>query len=327
MTNVHPSGRDPRVAVLGSGMAACGAANWLHAAGVQPVMYDQNTYAGGHTASFRHPGGFIFDIGPHISYTKVPRIQELYAELVDQQYEPIQIRLNNYWRGHWPTHPVQLHLHGLPEDVVVKAIADFIEEHHAPERPIKNYADWLLASFGRTFAELFPMQYTRKYHLTPAENLTIDWLGPRIYRPNIEEVLRGALSADAPNIHPYISHFRYPTHGGVASHVSKLVQKGDLRLEHRLVALDPRKKELTFASGQRAEYDAVVSSIPLPELIPIMAGAPQCVLDAAARLGCSSCRLVNLGGDRPDISAHPCTHFYDDEFSLTPLSFSPMLSA
>ena len=73
------------------------------------------------------------------------------------------------------------------------------EERQTPERPIKNYADWLLSSFGRTFAELFPMQYTRKYHLTTAENMSTDWLGPRIYRPSLEEVLRGALSSIGPD--------------------------------------------------------------------------------------------------------------------------------
>ena len=45
------------------------------AEGLTPVMYDMNAYHGGHTASFAHPGGFVFDIGPHISYTKDPRIQ------------------------------------------------------------------------------------------------------------------------------------------------------------------------------------------------------------------------------------------------------------
>ena len=48
----------------------------------------------------------------------------------------------------------------------------------AERQPINNYEDWLVASFGRTFAELFPMQYTRKYHLTTADNMSTDWLGP-----------------------------------------------------------------------------------------------------------------------------------------------------
>lgn len=314
-----------RAVVLGSGMGGCGAANRFHAEGLRPVVYDKNAYVGGHTASFVHPGGFLFDIGPHISYTKDPRIQQLFSDAVGGQYETIQIRLNNYWRGYWPKHPVQLHLRGLPEDVIIKVIADFVAEHQAAERPINNYADWLLASFGRSFAELFPMQYTRKYHLTPAENLTIDWLGPRIYRPNVEEVLRGAISSNAPDIHPYITHFRYPTQGGFAAYPRKLLH-GDVQLEHTLVGLDPKARQLTFANGVRAEYEVVVSSIPLPELIPMIAGAPREVLEAASRLACSACVLVNLGIDRDDLSPAHCTYFYDEDIGFTRLSFPHMLS-
>src|SRR6478672_1177527 len=162
----------PNIVILGSGMGAFGAAYRFHAEGITPVMYDKNAYHGGHTASFQD-GGFIFDQGPHISFTKDSRIQDLF----------------------------------------VKAISDFVEERQVPERPIRNYADWLLTSYGRTFAELFPMQYTRKYHTTLAENMSTDWLGPRIYRPSLEEVLQGAISAAAPHKH-YITHFRYPSQGG-----------------------------------------------------------------------------------------------------------------
>ena len=84
-------------------MAAFGAAYRLHAEGLTPEMYDKNAYYGGHTASFRSESGFLFDVGPHISFTKDRRIQDLLAESVDQQYETVAINLNNYWRGYWPS--------------------------------------------------------------------------------------------------------------------------------------------------------------------------------------------------------------------------------
>jgi protoporphyrinogen oxidase len=315
-----------RVAVLGTGMGGFGAASRLAAEGIRAVMYDKNPYYGGHTASFRFDDGFVFDQGPHISFTKDPRIQELFAANVEQQFETVPIHLNNYWRGYWPTHPVQLHLHGLPEDVVVRVIADFVAEQQAPQRPIRNYADWLLASFGRTFAESFPMQYTRKYHLTAAENMSTDWLGPRIYRPTLEEILRGALSPAAPHKH-YITHFRYPSRGGFHSYLHPFARLAELRLTHRLVGLDPRERVLTFANGGRAPYDAVVSSIPLPELVPLIAGVPADVRAAAARLACSTCVLVNLGVDRADLSSAHMTYFYDEDICFTRLSFPHLLSA
>ena len=319
-------GAAEQIVVLGTGMAGLGAAHQLHAEGRTPVLYDMNPYPGGHTASFQHDGGFTFDIGPHISFTKDERIQELFAGAVDQQFDTLQIRLNNYWRGHWPQHPVQLHLHGLPEDVIVKVIADFVAASHAPETPITNYAEWLLASFGRTFAELFPMQYTRKYHLTTAENMSTVWLGPRIYRPSLEEVLRGAISPAAPNTH-YITHFRYPRHGGFAAYLKPFISQADIRLDHELVAIDPRARVLTFANGVRTRYSSLVSSVPLPELVPLIDGTPPDVLAAAASLACSTCVLVNIGVDREGLSNAHMSYFYDDDICFTRLSFPHMLSA
>jgi protoporphyrinogen oxidase len=139
-------------------------------------------------------------------------------------------------------------------------------------------------------------------------------------------MLRGALSADAPKIHPYIDHFRYPTRGGFGSYVRKLVLAGDLVLRHRLVAIDPREKALTFSDGTRASYDVLISSIPLPDIIPMIESVPQDVLDAASRLACSSCVLVNIGVDRADLSDTHITYFYDEDISFTRVSYPHMLS-
>jgi protoporphyrinogen oxidase len=316
----------PNIVVLGSGMAGYGAAHRLHREGITPVMYDKNAYYGGHTASFRYETGFLFDVGPHISFTKDARIQELFADSVEQRFETIQIHLNNYWRGHWPLHPVQLHLHGLPEDVIVKAISDFVEARQLPEESPKNYAEWLLASFGRSFAELFPMQYTRKYHTTPAENMSTDWLGPRIYRPSLEEVLRGAISASAPHVH-YITHFRYPSDGGFMCYLKKFMPMGNLKLNHEVVSIDPRARQLTFSNGLVTKYDGLVSSVALPDMIRMIQGAPPDVVDASRRLACSTCVLVNVGVNRQDLSRAHMTYIYDEDICFTRLGFPHMLSA
>ena len=316
----------PNFVVLGSGMAGFGAARRLHAEGITPIMFDKNSYHGGHTTSFKNEAGFIFDMGPHISYTKDPRIQEIFADSVDQRYETIQIYLNNYWRGHWPQHPVQLHLHGLPHDLVIKVISDFVEEKNAPERAIHNYADWLYSSFGKTFAETFPMQYTRKYHLTDAENLSTDWLGPRIYRPSLEEVLLGALSPTAPHVH-YVTHFRYPSDGGFVRYLTKFVPLGNLHLGHSLVSINPIARTLSFSNGASVQYEQLISSVPLPELVPMIEGVPGDVVEAVRRLACSTCVLVNLGINREDLSKAHMTYFYDEDICFSRLGFPHMLSS
>ncbi|MDD5703762.1 MAG: hypothetical protein PHU23_17140, partial [Dehalococcoidales bacterium] len=146
------------------------------------------------------------------------------------------------------------------------------------------------------------------------------------YRPTIEQVLRGALSPSAPQVH-YITHFRYPIEGGFVSYLKKFLQLGNLKLNHEMVSLDPNSHELKFSNGTIVHYDAIVSSVPLPDLIRMIHGAPQDVIDASRRLACSTCVLVNIGVDREDISNAHMTYFYDEDICFTRLSFPHMLSA
>lgn len=310
--------------ILGAGMAGLGAAHRFRACGVEPLIYDRNRYPGGHAATFRH-GDFLFDDGPHISFTKNERLQELFAESVDGRYEVLQTRVNNYWRGFWIKHPAQCNLHGLPEELVIAAIRDFVEAESPPAEEIGDYAEWLVASFGKTFAETFPMQYGRKYHTTTADNMTTDWLGPRLYRPALEEVIHGALSPETADVH-YVNHFRYPTEGGFAAFLGRFLDGVRIELGHEVTAIDPGERRLTFADGSRAPYGSLVSSLPLPELITRIAGVPDEVTAAAGLLGCTTCVVVNLGVDRNDLSDCHWTYFYDDDFFFTRLSFPHLLS-
>ena len=157
-------------------MAAVGAVNRLRAEGIRPTLYDKNSYPGGHTATFPHPTGFLFDDGPHISFTMNERIQKLFAASVDDKYETIQTRVNNYWNGHWIKHPAQCNLYGLPQDLVVDILSDFMHVKNDGHGEIRNYEEWLIASYGRTFAEVFPGEYGQKYHTTTADNMTIGTL-------------------------------------------------------------------------------------------------------------------------------------------------------
>jgi protoporphyrinogen oxidase len=311
-------------AVLGSGMAGMGASSRFRQERVPHVVFEASGHPGGHTASHRDPTGFVFDEGPHISFTKDSRMQDVFAASVGGDYQVVRARVNNFWQGYWIKHPAQCNLHGLPTDLVVEIIKAMVEPA-AGTAPPANYEEWLVATFGRPFAQTFPMQYGRKYHTTEASNMSVDWLGPRLYRPSIEEVLKGALSPSTPDVH-YITEFRYPTTGGFVSFLRPFFDGAEIRLGHRLVGLNPAARTLTFGNGTTMSYDRVVSSVPLPELVPLIAGVPDDVVAAARRLACTTCVVVNVGIDRPDISENHWTYFYDDDFSFSRVSFPHMLS-
>jgi protoporphyrinogen oxidase len=311
--------KKPKIVILGNGMAGLGASHRLLAEGIPSVLYDKNPHLGGHTATY-NLNGFIFDEGPHVSYTRLERLRNIFAESVKGMYESITVSVNNYWKGYW-----------------IKAPGDheFVRPSAGPAREnpeglhrkaegrtdeIRNYEDWLLASYGRTYAETFPMQYTRKFHTTTADNMTTDWVGPRLYQASMEEVLLSAITPDTPNIH-YVQASRYPTRNGFISFLDTLNSEATIMTNHRVVRIVPRSKEVCFAHGRVERYDHLVSSVPLPDLIPLIEGAPPDVLEAAGKLACTNIVLVNIGIDRPDVSKDNWTYFYDDDMPFSRICF------
>lgn len=313
------------IVIIGAGMAGFGAAHELEAQGVQPVIYEKRSHHGGHTSSHEFPGGFVFDEGPHISFTEIERIQSLFANAVGNAYETIDAYVDNYWQGHLLKHPAQCNLHGLDVEFIVKIVSEFVEAAHTEAGPIRNYEDWLIASYGPTFTEHFPARYGQKYHTVHPREMSTDWLGPRLYQPDLQEVLRGAMTRETPHLH-YISHFRYPSSGGFAAYLDGLKGKKSITTDHEVVGIDPARRELKFGGGKTASYDKLISSMPLPELIDTIAGAPEEVREAAGKLACSACVVVNVVLDRPDISEAHWRYIYDEDLSITRLSFPHMLS-
>jgi protoporphyrinogen oxidase len=313
------------IAVLGTGMAGLGAGYGLERASVPFVCYDKNSYFGGHTRSFRYGSGFVFDEGGHISFTKHSHVMDVLAENVCGHFEERTLRIDNYWHGYRIPHPVQCNMRGLPTELVIKVIQDFVSIQRREPQVGQSYAHWLCDTYGKTFAETFPIVYGRKYHTTTMDQLTTDWIGPRMYRASLEEILRGALQGDVTGTH-YVGNFRYPSTGGFVSYLEPFAKRFEVKLNHRVVGLDPKQKLLHFDNGTRVAYDQVISSIPLPDLIPLIDGAPGDVLDSAGKLAFTHAVLINLGINRSDLSNTAITYFYDEDVIFSRVNLPHMFS-
>lgn len=313
------------VAVLGTGMAGFGAGFALECAKVPFACYDRNPFYGGHTRALRYPGGFVFDEGGHLSFTRSERIRELLATNVGGRFEERQLKIDNYWHGLRIPHPVQCNLRQLPTDLVVKVISDFVGAPGAAADANQSYAQWLHRTYGRTFAETFPIVYGHKYHTTTMDRLTTDWIGPRMYRPSVEEILRGALGGSVEGAH-YVDKFRYPSEGGFVSYLEPFARRFPLCLDHHLVRIQPKERVLAFRGRSDVPYKALVSSVPLPDLVPMIEGVPPDVASAARRLAFTQAVLVNLAVNRRDLSETAITYFYDEDVIFSRVNLPHMFS-
>jgi protoporphyrinogen oxidase len=314
------------IAVLGGGFAGLAAAQRAREHGLSVDLYERHAYLGGHAASMTL-NGFTFDEGPHVSFTKIPEVKQLLAKGVKGEFIEFASIVNNYFNNVWVKHPVQAHMYGLPTDLVTQCICGFVDaiQDFKEEKP-KSYSDWLYANFGKAFSETFPFRYTRKYWTVEPSEMTTDWVGPRMYKPKLEEVIRGALEKVTENKH-YIPEFRYPTNGGFGSYADGLTSDANYHLGWEVDSIDPSRKRITFSSGEKVNYDFLISSLPLTELIPRIEGVPQEILDAAERLVCTSVALVDIGvGRNVGFPSGHWQYFYDEDICFARASYPHLLA-
>ncbi|WP_194774705.1 protoporphyrinogen/coproporphyrinogen oxidase [Pararhodonellum marinum] len=311
------------IVVLGAGMAGYGAAHKLKSAGVDLSLYEKKNHIGGHCASYVFDDQWVFDDGPHISFSKIEHVKKIFAENIDHDYFEFEANVDNYWKGKWIKHPAQVNLKELPAALNTQIMMEMIAAHQEKDPVINNYQDWLYASYGKTFSENFPMKYTRKFHTTDAINLSTDWLGPRLYKPQLSEVIYGMLSQKTEDVH-YIKAFRYPNKGGFVSLMNGIHDVADIQFEHDVVSINLQKKELTFQNNKKVDYKYCFSSLPLKKIISLIEDAPQEIREAADKLAYTQCVLVNIGVNRSNLSPAHWRYVYDEDFYTTRISFPSM---
>ena len=240
--------------------------------------------------------GYYWDKGPHVSFTKHEYVKQLFAEGVNGEYEEHSVSPTSYFEGSWIDHPVQTNLFQVNEKVRNECIQSFLKTRQAQTKPLKepnNYREWLENALGQTITDTFFTPYTKKYWTTEPENLTTDWIGPRIFNPKIEDVLDGAKGKLDKSSH-YITTIRYPSKGGYQSFASFLTKDANILLNHHIENIDLQNHIVSCQNGEKFTYENLISTIPMPTFIHSLLSVTNDVKKAADKLACSQMLLVNV---------------------------------
>ncbi|MCG8441806.1 MAG: NAD(P)-binding protein [Caulobacterales bacterium] len=319
------------IAIIGAGMAACGAARRIAERGGRAVLFDRDAEPGGPSATLVSPDGFVFEAGPFAAPASDARLAAAFADAAEGRDEEHEARARLHWKGRWIDSPALTRLHGLPEDIVVRCVRDYGEARSSG--PLDrlfaadlNYLDWLTARYGATYANAFPAQLAAKRFTRPACELTTDWIADEGPPPDFEAILRGALSPTPAHDAP-AERLRYPAHGGFEAYRRGFLGAAELALHRRVTEIDPVRRRLRFADDSAFEYDQLITGAPLPQLAAMVADAPDDVLEAARALASVNAVIVNLGVGRRDLTDAHWIDFYDQDYVFTrvraPTNLSP----
>lgn len=313
--------------MLGAGLAGLSAAHHL---GGRCEVFEKEPARGGHSRTHR-VDGFNFDEGAHVFFGKDECSEQfvwqpLAGELIHHRAEI----WNNYGGRSYGRYPVQANAHALPPELATQCLLDFVEVSRRGDHEVRNYRDWCYASFGRAFADNFMLRYARKVWTVEPEELTTEWLGTqvggRISRPSLEQVVRGAIDRNPQEVN-YLTTFAYPAQGGFGRIADPVAEgAGEVHLCQGVVRVETGARSVTLSDGTTRRYVALVSTVPLPDLVRMVSEVPVEVCQAADRLMWTSLRLVNVGVRHDKLGPGHWVYFYDEQIPFFRLSFPHKLS-
>jgi protoporphyrinogen oxidase len=205
--------------VIGGGPAGLTAAYELSKLGIGSTVLEADRQVGGLSRTVNY-GGYRFDIGGHRFFTKVPLINDLWNEILGEDFM-LRSRLSRvHYRGHFFDYPLKATnaLAGLGPIEAFLVSLSFAKAKMFPHAEETNLEQWVSNRFGHRLYEIFFKTYTEKVWGIPCTEISADWAAQRIKNLSLPEAVRNALfntakSKNGEIITSLIDQFNYPRLG------------------------------------------------------------------------------------------------------------------
>ncbi|MEZ4380855.1 MAG: FAD-dependent oxidoreductase [Nannocystaceae bacterium] len=296
----------PPVVILGAGLTGLAAAHELR---VPCVVAEREATVGGHARSVRQRG-HTFDVTGHWLHLRDPRTQRLLAQVSPADaWVEVERRTAIHAHGALLPYPFQANLYGLPLAVVRECLVEFIAAREALARGGKaaprTFAEFAEARFGAGIARHFFVPYNRKLWGAAFDALDASWVDRYVPTPTVDQVVAGAIGIAQEGL-GYNARFLYPRAGGIDALPRGLAAAiearapGTIRRGSPVEEVDVRGRRVKLAGeADWRPYAALISTIPLPELIARIPAAPPEIREAAAALRWIRWRYLDVATRAP----------------------------
>ncbi len=286
ITPEHP------VVILGGGPAGLTAGYLLAKQGRPAVILESTEHLGG-IARTQVRDGYRFDLGGHRFFTKVQEVDDLWHEIMKEEFLKRPRKSRIYWNDKFLEYPLQ----GV--DVIKKlgpveltrCLGSYAWAAVKPKGKEDTFEAWVSNRFGKRLYQHFFKTYTEKLWGVSATEIRAEWAAQRIKGLSFFSAAKAAFLGNRGNIKSLISEFNYPRFGPgqmweqMADDIK--AQGGEIRLNApvtKLVISDGRVSEV-IAGGETLRPSHVISSLPLRTAVGIAEPeAPLAVRDAAQGL-------------------------------------------
>lgn len=272
--------------------------------------------------------GYSWDYGgAHILFSKNKQVLDIEKKLL--QHNLCYQKRNNkiYYKGYFVKYPFENGLSDLPYKENFQCLHDYIFNNNKTK--LDNLADWFYFTFGKSITEKYLIPYNKKIWNTNPKRMDVEWV-ERIPKPPLIDIIKSSLGFSTEG-YTHQLHFLYPKTGGIQSLI-KAYQKnnhGTITTSCKIFKITKKKNTwILYTNLGIKEYDKIISTIPLPELVSLLEGItiPKEVKFAATNLLYNSEINILLGLSTPNLNNITAMYLPDEDFLPNRISFPPNFS-
>jgi protoporphyrinogen oxidase len=276
-----------RIGILGGGLSAVSLAYFLqeHPRVTSIDVLEKEAAPGGLCRSYPF-ANLHYDVGPHIMFSKNKEVLDLMVGLLGDNVHKLRRSNKIFHDGRFVKYPFENELSALAAEDRDWCLEAFLDNPYAPY-PAGSMLQFFLATFGEGITNIYLRPYNEKiWKFDPAfmDTQMVD----RIPKPPAEDIIRSA-KGEASEGYLHQLHFFYPKRGGVQTLLNAFLAglKDKVKIHvnagiQRVVRAGGAWRVAT-ADGATREYDRLVSTIPIPELVCRIEPPPPPAVAAAAQ--------------------------------------------
>lgn len=288
-----------KVGIIGGGLTGLSIANMLYS---ESMVFERESECGGLCRSLQKDG-FTFDYGgSHIIFSRDEEALNYLVSLLGENKNKRKRNTKILFKGNYVKYPFENGLYQLPlqdnYECLLSYIENLLQKSNGKLKNPSNFEEWMYFTFGKGITEKYLLPYNKKIWNYDPKLMNLEWIDGRVPEPPVEDVIKSSLGIDTEG-YTHQSHFYYPKVGGIQS-IIKVLEKSIFptimtNFEVKIIKKNSSGKWIVSDGKKEYEFDQIISTIPIQELLKILSEVPIEITNAINDLKYNSLITVMLG--------------------------------